>query len=165
MIAWLARAAILGAGGALAVALLPAQAEVRWSGLIVDFSIMLLWLASYFLRWDHFPTAALLGTVAVAVVGLYFGLSATLIAVVLVLALVGWDLDLFGRRLRGFAQVKGEAIIRHLRATSIVAALALGLALLGLHLRFTLGFGLALLLAMASFASLVAILRLGHPAA
>ncbi len=165
MIAWLARAAILGSGGLLAVALLSSRTGVRWGGLVIESLIVLLWWVSYFARWDRLPTAALLATAGVAVVGLYFGLNATVIAIALVLALVGWDLDLFGRRLRDFARVKRGVIARHLRATAIVAALGLGLTLLGLHLRLTLSFGLALLLAMASFASLVAILRLGHRAA
>jgi|GEM_PF-6945097 len=161
MIAWLARGAGLSSGGLLAGALLSALPQVRLGG----FLIIALWVGSYFARWDRVPTLGLLGMTGMAVAGLYFGLNATLTAAALVLALVGWDLDLFARRLRDFPRKEGGVVSHHLRATAVVAALALGLVLLGLHVHFTLSFGLALLLAVASFASLVAILRLSHPVA
>jgi hypothetical protein len=163
MTAKLARGAILLSGGLLAGALPLAPAEVRWGGLGLILLLIALWIGSYFARWDRVPTLSLLGTVGLAIAALYFGLSATLIAAALVLALIGWDLDLVARRLRDFARVEGGVVGRHLRSTAIVAALALGLALLGLRVRLTLTFGLALLLAVASFASLVAILRLEKP--
>ena len=167
MTAKLARGAILLSGGLLAGALLPARWAVTWSGLGLVLLLIALWIGSYFARWDRIPAFGLVGVTGLAVAGLYFGLDATLIAAALVLALVGWDLDLFARRLRDFAWVDPGVVRSHLRATAAVAALALGLALLGLHVRLTLSFGLALLLAVAMIASLVGILRMsrGRPAA
>ncbi|MFQ6090793.1 MAG: hypothetical protein ACE5LD_05075 [Candidatus Bipolaricaulia bacterium] len=162
MIGWLARGAILLAGGLLVGALLPALPEVRLGGLALVFLVISLWLGSSFARWDGFPTLGLLATVGMAATALYFGLNATLSAAALVAALIGWDLDLFAQRLRGFERIDPGVVSQHLRATATVAALALGLALLGLHVHLSLSFGLALLLAVASFASLVAILRLSR---
>lgn len=164
MTRWLARSAILLGGGLLAGALAPAQAEVRWAGLGLIFVLLTIWLGSYFARWDRLPTLGLLGMMGMGVAGLYLGFNATVIAAALVLALLGWDLDLFARRLRDFERIDPGAVGRHLRAAAAVAALALGLVLLGLHVRLTLSFGLALLLAALSFVSLMAILRLGRPA-
>jgi len=160
MTEWLARGAILSSGGLLAGALLPAFPQVRLGGLALDLAVIVLWLGSYFARWDRVPTLGLLGTVGMAAAALYFGLSATLITAALVAALVGWDLDLFARRLRDFERIGPGVVGHHLRSTALVGALALGLALFGFHVRFTLTFGLALFLAAVSFASLVAILRL-----
>jgi len=162
MIPWVARGAILLSGGLLAGALIPAPSEVRLGGLVLDLLLVSLWVGSYFARWDRVPTAGLLATVGLATAALYFGLNATLCAAALVAALVGWDLDLFARRLRDFAQIDPGVIRGHLKSTALVATLGIGLALVGLHVRITLSFGLALLLAVASFASLVAILRLGR---
>lgn len=164
MIGWLARGAILLSGGLLLGAFLPALPEVRLGGLALVLSVISLWLGSSFAHWDRVPTLGLLATVGTATTALYFGLDAMLSAASVVAALVGWDLDLFARRLRGFERKEGGVIGNHIRATIALAALALGLALLGLHIHLSLSFGLALLLAVASFASLVAILRLSRAA-
>lgn len=160
--AWLARGAILLAGGLLAAAALPAEARLRWSLLGAPFVILGLWLGSYFTRFERLPTVGLVGIVALAGVALYFGLNATLVLIALLMALVGWDLDLFARRLRAFKRIEGGVVGRHLRATAIVSLIALGLVLLGLHIGSTVSFWPALLLAAVSFASLVALLRLSR---
>jgi phage shock protein PspC (stress-responsive transcriptional regulator) len=160
MSAWLARGALLGAGGCLAAAAIPAEAGLRWSLLAAVSIILGLWLGSYFTRLERLPTAGVAGMVVLAGVALYFGLNATLVLIALLLAMLAWDLDLFARRLRGFARIEGGVVARHLRATAIVGLITLGLLLLGLHISSGLSFWPALLLAAASFASLVALLRL-----
>jgi len=143
-------------------ALLSVRGAVRWGGLGLVFLVIAIWIESYFARWDLIPVVGLVGMTGLAVAGLYSGLDATLCAAASVLALVGWDLDLFARRLRDFPRIEGEVVGNHLKSTALVAALGIGLVLLGLHVRLTLSFGPALLLAVAMIASLVGILRMGR---
>ncbi|MCR4404452.1 MAG: hypothetical protein NUW06_04120 [Candidatus Acetothermia bacterium] len=160
MSVWFARAALLASGAFLVAAAIPAEAGLRWSLLGAAFVILGLWLGSYFTRFERLPTVGLAGMVALAGVAVYFGLNATFILIALLLAMVGWDLDLFARRLWGFVRIEGGVVSRHLRATAIVGLIGLGLVLLGLHVSSAVSFWPALLLAAVSFASLVALLRL-----
>jgi hypothetical protein len=162
MSAWPARAALLLAGGLLAAAAIPAEAGIRWGLLGPLFVLLGLWLGSYSTRFDRLPTIGLLGTTGVAAAALYFRLNTTLVVTALLLALVGWNLGLFSRRLRGFKRIEGGVVGRHLRAMAIVVLITLGLVLLGLHISSTVSFWPALLLAAVSFASLVAILHLSN---
>lgn len=160
MSAWVARGAILLAGGLLALAALPAQAVIRWSLLGLLSLLLGLWLGSYFTWLRRLPTAGLLGTLGLAAAALYFRLNAALVVTAFLMALIGWDLDLFARRVRAFKRIEGGVVGRHLRATLIVGLISLGSVLLGLHVSSTVSFWPAVLLAAVSFASLVALLRL-----
>jgi hypothetical protein len=169
MVTWLARTALLLAGGLLARAFSTAPIWARFGGEGLLLASLALWLGSSFSRkaghpaWDRLSLLGLGGLIGSAVGALYFELSPLLVLTAASLVFLGWDLDLFARRLSGFARIEGGVVRRHLQSAGLVAACGLGLALLGLNLRFALGFGLALLLAFASFASLVAILRLARP--
>ncbi len=165
MVAWLARGALLLGGGLLAGAFLAAPVGLRFGGEGLLFLFLALWLGSSFLSgsWDRLPILGLGGLIGLAAGALYFELSPPLVLAAVAVILLGWDLDLFARRVRGFRRIEGGVVRRHLRATGLVTAGGLGLALLGLNIRFSMSFGLALLLALASFASLVAILRLARP--
>ncbi|MGQ9733548.1 MAG: hypothetical protein ACUVQU_00625 [Candidatus Bipolaricaulia bacterium] len=165
MVAWLARGALLLGGMLLAGAFFAAPVGVRFGGEGLLFLLLSLWLGSSFLSgslWDRLPILGLGGLISLAAGALYFELSPPLVLTAASLVLLGWDLDLFSRRVRGFSRLEGGVVRRHLQATGLVAASGLGLALLGLRLYFSLSFGLALLLALASFATLVAILRLAR---
>lgn len=171
LIAWLARAAILLGGGLLARAFLSAPLGTRFGGEGLLLVLLSLWLGSSFSRkagrsaWSRLPILGLGGLIGLAVWALYLELSPPLVLAAAALAFLGWDLDLFARRLRGFTRIEGGVVRRHFQAAGLLAAAGLGLAFLGLNLRFAfaLSFGLALLLTFASFASLVTILRLARP--
>lgn len=173
-VAWLARTALLFGGGLLAKAFLaaPIWSGARLGGEGLLLALLALWLGSSFspragraasALWDRVPILGLGGLLGLAAGALYLELSPPLVLAAAALVLLGWDLDLFARRLRGFMRIEGGVVRRHLWSVGLLAAVGLGLALLGLNLRFALSFGLALLLAIASFASLVAILRLARP--
>jgi len=97
--------------------------------------------------------------IAIAVAGMLYGLKA-LAPIALILALAGWDLDLFSKRLEKFARVEGDLELNHLKRLAVISAAALLLVALALIARLKLSFGIALAISLVSLASLIVILRL-----
>lgn len=160
----LAWSLVLASYGLALAAYWTLEAHLRLAGMALLSLIALLWLGSYplKLKQERLPSVGLVGMTVLIALGLYLGLNKTLLALALVAALAGWDLDLFARRLRAVAMIESGVITHHLLASFAVAGLALGLLLAGLYVRLQLSFGMALLLATVSFLSLVLILRLGR---
>jgi len=165
---WFTWGLIALAGGLLGLgwAALPLESWARPAGPCLISLITALWVGSHFgsgsLRWERLPSAGLVGLVLLAAGELYLGPGKVLPALAVALALLGWELELFLRRLWGLGRVKPKLILHHLVASGLTVGTAVALLLVGFYLRLGLTFGLTLLLAVVGFASLVVILRLAR---
>lgn len=138
---------IVAAGAALATGYALAGSAV---GAAVGAALALAWL---FLRqrsgaWPG--DAGLVSCAGAAAVGMLLDAGPAWMLVALISALTAWDLDAFGRWLRG-CPAAGEALSlqrRHLQRTLALDLLALGLGLLALQLHIRLRLGVLILLGL-----------------
>jgi hypothetical protein len=119
-------------------------------GALLALGLGVLWLVGH---WRRVSWAASLGLVLVAgtaAAGILQDVGAGWMLVAVIAALSAWDLDAFVGRLKRTARVEGQEGLerQHLLRLLIVNLLGLVLASVALGLRFRIGFGLVLLLAM-----------------
>lgn len=110
-----------------------------------------LWLVAIRLdwRWVHGPAAFLL--ILGAAWHVWLGVASFWMLLILVLILIGWDLDRLDRDLAVSKHLVNETqLVRiHLRRLVIVVILGVVLGSLGLALNYTLNIGLALILGLS----------------
>ena len=93
-----------------------------------------LWWFGLKRHWNLFASAALVGFVVAAALGLWEGLPAGWMLVGAVAALSAWDLDYFARRLRSVERVEMRLALERLHILRLVSADGLGLLLAGMAL-------------------------------
>lgn len=153
---WLARICIVVSFSLLAISL----GTKILSGAPFSLIIGGIWLVnSWRAKWSWLSSASFVVIVALAVVAALYGPKA-LAPIALILALFGWDLDLFSKRLEKFQKVEGDLELNHLKRLLIMSTISLILVAIALIAQFKLSFGIALAISLVGLASLIAILRL-----
>jgi hypothetical protein len=116
----------------------------------------LLWLVGHERGWSWAGAMGLYSFLGATALGVWLGLPAGWMLLSAVVTLLAWDLDATALRLRGVANVQGEAqLVRsHLVRVLVVAGLGLLLGGLALSIRVDLSFWWALLLGMFVMLSL-----------
>jgi hypothetical protein len=119
-----------------------------WPGVALIGALGFAWIAAR-RRRDWTPTLGLLVFTAVAAFGTWRGAPAVWMLAGIVAALAAWDLDHFGRRLRG-TPVEGEVALAraHLRRLLLVSSAGLLVGWFALGIRVELGFSAALALGL-----------------
>ncbi len=119
-----------------------------WPGVALIVALGFAWIAAR-RRWDWTPSMGLLVFTAIAAFGAWRGAPAAWMLAGIVAALAAWDLDYFGRRLRG-ARVEGEVALAraHLRRLLLVSSAGLLVGWFALGIRVDLGFAAALALGL-----------------
>jgi hypothetical protein len=117
--------------------------------------LAILWLATHFRKWYWFSSVALLLMIFAAAYGVWRQFPTVWMLLGAVGGLLGWDLSDFARRLSYTSPMDDTRGMerRHLERVGIVAALALGLAILSVVIRverlaFEVAVGLVLLAAL-----------------
>jgi hypothetical protein len=115
----------------------------HWVGATASIVLGGLWLAGLRRGSNGIEGVGLVGFVGIAAVGAWLELSASVLLVGIVAALVAWDLDRFAQRLRSAGYVEAEPVLvrAHLQRLLIVAGVGLLLGLLAGGIQAPLGFG------------------------
>lgn len=120
-----------------------------------------LWLCALWRRWHWYSSAALIGAVLAAAVGILLDVSAAWMLAGAVFALVAWDLADFRRRLAAGSTEDDLSGIeqRHLLRLSVLTLGGLAFASLGMLVRLKVPFEWMLLLLLVTALGLAQFLR------
>jgi hypothetical protein len=125
------------------------------------FVIGLLWLLSQWRRWAWVASLGLVVFVGAAVLGLWIGLSPTLMACSVLGGLLAWDLADFSRRLHCAAPEDDLRKLenKHFLRLVILGAIGLSLSLVAMYLHLQISFGWMFLLAFAALLGMMQLVK------
>ncbi len=124
----------------------------EWKVSLILLAMGALWWVGHKRHWNLVGSAALVGFVVGAAVGLWMGLPAGWMLVGVVAALSAWDLDHFAQRLRGVERVEMQPALERLHLRRLVSVDGLGLLLAGtaLVVQYKFSFDVALVLGLVA---------------
>jgi len=137
-----------GIGLAALVLATGAASNAAWVLAAAPIALGALWLVGVVRGWDWMGAFSFVSLMSLAALGMWLRIAPMLMLVGAVAALIAWDLDGLGRRMRSARRVEGGATLvrAHLQRLAAVAGLGLllgGIAL-GIHIRLSFGWALVL---------------------
>jgi hypothetical protein len=132
-----------------------------WVGALLCLALGDLWLLAQRRAWNWSPSAMLAVLTGLAAIGIWLNANPDWMLVGAVAALCTWDLNHFTQRVGqvGRMEEAPELERHHLQRLLLVALLGLLLGAIALRIEITLGFGMAMLLALLAVLALSRAIR------